>query len=77
MAGRTSRNGRQGGIGVSIVPTLTLFQFRHDARVSRPLAIPTLRRSIYLIRRREGGLSIAAKTMHDLVLKEIGVSGPH
>jgi len=60
------------GMGISIVPALTLFQFQHESLVSRPLQVPRLRRNIYLIRRREGSLSAAAQGMWDLVMNQVG-----
>ena len=56
----------------SVVPALTLFHFRRDALVTRPLPVPGLRRHLYLIRRREGGLSVAAQTLHDLIVRRLG-----
>ena len=57
------------GLGISVVPSLTLFHFRHPDIVTRLLAWPGLTRRIYLVRRRDRGLSIAAQTLHDLVVE--------
>jgi LysR family carnitine catabolism transcriptional activator len=56
------------GLGVSIVPSLTLFHFQHPDVVTRPLSWPGLTRHIYLVRRRDRGLSLAAQSLHDWML---------
>jgi DNA-binding transcriptional LysR family regulator len=62
----------EAGLGISVVPTLTLYQFRRDTIATRPLAIPQLTRRIYLVQRREGSLSAAAQTLHDMVVARLG-----
>ena len=62
----------EAGLGISVVPALTLFHFRRETLVTRPLPVPGLRRHLYLIRRREGGLSVAAQTLHDLIVERMG-----
>ena len=57
------------GLGISVVPSLTLFHFQHPEIVTRPLAWPGLTRRIYLVRRRDRGLSLAAQSLHDLVVQ--------
>jgi LysR family transcriptional regulator, carnitine catabolism transcriptional activator len=57
------------GLGISVVPSLTLFHFQHPEIVTRPLSWPGLTRKIYLVRRRDRGLSLAAQSLHDLVVK--------
>lgn len=52
------------GLGISVVPALTLFHFQHPDVETRFLKWPGLRRSIYLIRRRDKGLSVAAKALY-------------
>lgn len=59
----------EAGLGISVVPTLTLYQFRRDTIVTRPLPLPALRRRVLLVRRREGSLSAAAQALHDLVVE--------
>jgi DNA-binding transcriptional LysR family regulator len=56
------------GLGVSVVPALTLFHFEHAELVTRPLAAKGLKRQIFLVRRRDRGLSIAAQAMYDHVM---------
>lgn len=58
----------QAGLGVSIVPALTLYQFRSPALTIRPLRWPGLSRRIYLVRRRDRGLSPAAQGLYDWVM---------
>lgn len=52
------------GLGVSIVPTLTLFHFDDPALCTRPLRWRGLTRQIWLLRRRDRGLSQAAQALH-------------
>ncbi|HZF85922.1 MAG TPA: LysR family transcriptional regulator, partial [Burkholderiaceae bacterium] len=59
----------EAGLGISVVPTLTLYQFRRDTIVTRALPLPALRRRMLLVRRREGSLSAAAQALHDLVVE--------
>lgn len=56
------------GLGVSIVPTLTLYQFRSPALAIRPIPWRGLTRRIYLVRPRDRSLSLAAQALHDWVL---------
>ncbi|CAM4005428.1 LysR family transcriptional regulator [Paracidovorax anthurii] len=56
------------GLGISVVPTLTLFHFAHPGIATRPLALPGLTRQIYLVRRRDRGLSVAAHSLYERVL---------
>jgi DNA-binding transcriptional LysR family regulator len=57
------------GLGISLVPALALFYFKHPDIVTRPIKLAGLTRRIYLVRRRDHSLSIAAQALHDLVLK--------
>jgi len=59
------------GLGVSIVPTLTLYQFQRPTLVTRALNLPKYTRPVYLVRRKEGSLSVAAQTLHDLVVQRM------
>lgn len=52
------------GLGISVVPALTLFHFQHPEIETRLLRWPGLRRSIYLIKRRDKGLSVAADALY-------------
>ena len=56
------------GLGVSVVPELTLFHFRSDEVVTRPLRGPGLVRQIFLIRRRDRSLSSAAQALYEWVM---------
>jgi DNA-binding transcriptional LysR family regulator len=56
------------GMGISVVPSLTLFHFRDAEVVTRPLGWPGLTRRIYLVRRRDRGLSLAAQTLYERVI---------
>lgn len=55
------------GLGVSVVPALTLFHFDKPGLVTRPLALPGLDRQIYLVRRRERSLSVPAQALYVLM----------
>jgi LysR family carnitine catabolism transcriptional activator len=56
------------GLGISVVPALTLFHFNRPEIVTRPIRLPGLTRRIYLVRRRDRSLSAAAQRLHDLAL---------
>ena len=58
------------GLGISVVPALALFHFEQAEIARRPVQLPGLTRKIYLVRRRDRGLSVAAQALHDLVLAE-------
>ena len=61
----------EAGLGISVVPALTLFHFERKTLVTRPLATTGLTRKIYLVRRQEGSLSAAAQALHDLVIEKM------
>ncbi len=56
------------GLGISVVPALTLYQFQSPALVVRPLNWRGLTRRIYLVRPRDRSLSLAAQALQDWVL---------
>ena len=58
------------GLGISVVPALALFHFQQPEIATRPVNLPGLARRIYLVRRRDRSLSLAAQALHDLVLAE-------
>lgn len=58
----------EAGLGISVVPALTLFHFERESLVTRPLDIASLTRRIYLVRRQQESLSAAAQALHDLVV---------
>jgi DNA-binding transcriptional LysR family regulator len=62
----------EAGLGVSVVPALTLFHFRRETLVTRPLAVPALTRTVHIVQRREGSLSVAAQALHDLIVARLG-----
>jgi DNA-binding transcriptional LysR family regulator len=57
----------QHGLGVSLVPELTLFQFRLLDLVAIPVDAPDIVRPIFIVRPKDRGLSIAAQGMLELV----------
>lgn len=59
------------GLGVSLVPSMTLYQFSHPALAIIPLAgRARLTRSLFLIRRSDQSLSVAAQAFYDVLLRE-------
>ena len=64
------------GLGISVVPSLTLFHFRQPGLVTRPLSWPGLTRRIYLVRRRDRSLSLAAQSLHDWMLQRRPAAEP-
>jgi LysR family carnitine catabolism transcriptional activator len=58
----------EAGLGISVVPALTLFHFERKSLVTRPLSIANLTRKIYVVRRQQGSLSVAAQALHDLIV---------
>lgn len=58
------------GLGVSVVPELTLFHFRRAGLASVPIRDAQLRRPILLARRKGKALSVAARAMVEEILLE-------
>jgi DNA-binding transcriptional LysR family regulator len=58
------------GLGITVVPALTLFHFEHPALVTRPVDAPGLQRQISSIRRRDRSLSIAAQALFDELMAQ-------
>lgn len=56
------------GLGISVVPALTLYQFRSPDLAIRPLRWAGLTRKIYLVRRRDRSLSVAAQGFYEWVM---------
>jgi LysR family carnitine catabolism transcriptional activator len=63
------------GMGISLVPELTLFQFRQAGLAAIPLK-SNHRRPILLVRRKDQSLSIAAQAMLELMEKRISRAAP-
>ena len=63
------------GLGVSLVPALTLFQFRQLDLAAIPLATQEQARPILLVKRKDQALSIAAQAMLELIEQHIGPLG--
>jgi DNA-binding transcriptional LysR family regulator len=61
----------ESGLGVSIVPELTLFQFRHMNLVSIPIEAQQVVRPILIVKNKERSLSIAAQGMSELIEKRL------
>jgi LysR family carnitine catabolism transcriptional activator len=56
------------GLGISIVPTLTLFHFDHKDLRARPVVSPGLKRQVFLVRRADRALSSAAQGLYELLM---------
>ena len=59
------------GLGVSIVPEMTLYQFESSELAIRPIDWPGMKRNIYLVRRKDRSLSLAAQTFYDCVMANV------
>ncbi len=55
------------GLGISIVPAMTLFHFQQAGLTIKPLQDKGLRRSLYLVRRKGRSLSMAAQAFYELL----------
>lgn len=56
------------GLGISVVPALTLFHFEHPDLVTRPFDVPGLLRQVFIVRRADRSLSSAAQGLYEMVL---------
>ena len=56
------------GLGITLVPSLTLFHFADPQLATRPLHAPALVRHVYLVRRADRPLSTAAAGLHQMVM---------
>jgi len=59
----------EAGVGITVVPELTLFHFTRPDLVVRPLPIRSLVRRIFLVRQQGRSLSSAAEALYDLMLE--------
>jgi DNA-binding transcriptional LysR family regulator len=57
------------GIGITVVPALTLFHFDGPELSRQALEMPGMTREIFVVRRRDRSLSIAARTLLDFMLR--------
>jgi len=56
------------GLGITVVPSLTLFHFADPQLATRPLHAPALTRRVYVVRRADRPLSSAAAALHELLM---------
>ena len=56
------------GLGITVVPALTLFHFADRGARHEPLHAPGLKREIFVIRPRDRSLSVAARALFELVM---------
>jgi DNA-binding transcriptional LysR family regulator len=56
------------GLGITVVPSLTLFHFKHADLAIRPLQAPGLKRDIFVIRRGDRSLSSAAQALLEFLV---------
>jgi DNA-binding transcriptional LysR family regulator len=64
------------GIGVTLVPELALFQFRHPQLVAIPLDAPALVRPILIVKRKGHPLSIAADGLLQMLQAKVAREAP-
>lgn len=65
------------GLGISVVPEMTLFHFQRPDLVLIPLKDSTLHRTLYLVRRQGVALSSAAQEFYTLLLTHPPVQNEH
>ena len=58
------------GLGLTILPTLTLFHFNHPALVTRLLDAPGLMRQVFVVRRSDRSLGSAAQRLYEMMVME-------
>ena len=63
------------GLGLSVVPTLTLFHFDSPELATKPLDAPGLQRQIFVVQRRDRPLSTAARALYEEVVASRPVPG--
>lgn len=63
------------GLGVSVVPELTLFHFRRAGLAAVPVRDRELVRPIFLARRKGKVLSVAAQAMLEEIVRQVGPHG--
>src|SRR5438093_5549278 len=56
------------GLGLTVVPSLTLFHFDHPDLATRALHVPELQRQVFLVRRNDRALSSAAQALYEVVM---------
>lgn len=61
----------EAGLGISLVPALTLFHFERPALVTRALKIAGLKRRVYVVQREGESLSVAAQALRQLIVKRL------
>ncbi|MBU0589127.1 MAG: LysR family transcriptional regulator [Gammaproteobacteria bacterium] len=61
----------EAGIGISLVPALTLFHFERPTLVRLPIKAAGLTRRIYVVQREGESLSVAAQAMRKLVVQRM------
>lgn len=61
----------EAGLGLSVVPGLSLYQFQRPLLARRRLALPQLQRRMVLVTRRDESLSPAAQALRDRVVARL------
>lgn len=61
----------EAGLGISVVPALTLFHFQRPALVTRALKLAGLKRRIYVVQREGESLSVAAQALRQLIVMRL------
>lgn len=60
----------EAGIGISLIPAMTLPKFNQPSITAKPFSLPGLGRSIVIVRRRGRSLSRAAEALFDQIVNE-------
>lgn len=66
----------EAGLGITVVPALTLFHFQRPTLAVRKLELKGLRRRILLVRRKVDPLSVAAQALYELMLERKPLVAP-
>ena len=56
------------GLGITVVPALTLFHFEHPTLAARPLDAPGLVRQVFVVRRADRSLGSAAQRLYEMLV---------
>ncbi|OZI31709.1 LysR family transcriptional regulator [Bordetella genomosp. 10] len=65
----------ENNVGITVVPTLTLYQFRRPALAIRDLGGLPLTREIYILSRKNKELSMPAQALHDMLGEHVRALG--
>lgn len=61
----------EAGLGVSVLPRLATASKDHGSVVTRPISSPVVFRTLGIVERRKGHLSVAARILRDMLIKDL------